>query len=64
MDENLIHFSFQTEENVTKNESIVTSYLTFAPVPEDDRTVLKCRGDNPVLGIGLEDTFQLNVICK
>lgn len=44
---------------------MVTSTLTFAPVPEDDGATLKCQGDNPSLpGTGLEDSFLLNIVCK
>lgn len=47
------------------NETVVTSSVTFAPVPEDDNTMLKCQGDNPSLpGTGLEDSFLLNIVCK
>ncbi|GLV36526.1 sidestep III [Carabus blaptoides fortunei] len=45
------------------NETVVTSSVTFAPVPEDDNTMLKCQGDNPSLpGTGLEDSFLLNIV--
>lgn len=47
------------------NETVVLSSVTFAPVPEDDATFLKCVGDNPkLLGVGQEDSFKLNVVCK
>lgn len=50
------------EEN---NETVVVSSVTFAPVPEDDGTFLKCLGDNPkLMGVGQEDSFKLNVVCK
>ncbi|XP_018321411.1 hemicentin-1 isoform X2 [Agrilus planipennis] len=46
-----------------KNETVVSSTVTFAPVPEDDGTFLKCLGDNPSLpGVTMEDSFKLNVI--
>nr|XP_022903608.1 nephrin [Onthophagus taurus] len=51
-----------TEENITENGFLVNSFLRFAPVPEDDTTVLKCRGENPQLLSGQEDTFMLNVV--
>jgi hypothetical protein len=47
------------------NETIVISSVTFAPVPEDDGTFLKCLGDNPNLpGFSQEDSFKLNVVCE
>lgn len=47
------------------NETAVISSVTFAPVPEDDGTVLKCKGDNPKLpGVSQSDTITLNVVCK
>ncbi|XP_065167834.1 hemicentin-1-like isoform X2 [Atheta coriaria] len=47
----------------SENDTLVTSSVTFAPVPEDDGTFLKCRGENPSLkGAGLEDSFKLNVV--
>lgn len=47
------------------NDTVVLSSVTFAPVPEDDGTFLKCVGDNPkLLGVGQEDSFKLNVVCK
>lgn len=47
------------------NGTVVLSSVTFAPVPEDDNTFLKCVGDNPkLLGVGQEDSFKLNVVCK
>lgn len=46
-------------------ETVVTSSVTFAPVPEDDHTILKCVGDNPKLHkVELEDSFTLNVVCE
>ncbi|CAG9764806.1 unnamed protein product [Ceutorhynchus assimilis] len=45
------------------NDSLVLNSVTFAPVPEDDGTVLKCIGENPkLLGSSLEDSFKLNVV--
>ncbi|CAH0552052.1 unnamed protein product [Brassicogethes aeneus] len=45
------------------NDTLVISSVTFAPVPEDDGTFLKCIGDNPKLpGVGQEDSFKLNVV--
>ncbi|KAF5299772.1 hypothetical protein FQA39_LY11442 [Lamprigera yunnana] len=45
------------------NETTVSSTVTFAPVPEDDGTFLKCLGDNPSLpGVGQEDSFKLNIV--
>lgn len=39
--------------------------MTFAPVPEDDGTFLKCIGDNPkLISVAQEDSFKLNVVCK
>lgn len=47
------------------NETMVISSVTFAPVPEDDGTFLKCLGDNPKLpGFSQEDSFKLNVVCE
>lgn len=47
------------------NGTVVLSSVTFSPVPEDDSTFLKCVGDNPkLLGVGQEDSFKLNVVCK
>ncbi|ENN77488.1 hypothetical protein YQE_06015, partial [Dendroctonus ponderosae] len=47
------------------NESLVLSSVSFAPVPEDDGTVLKCIGTNPkLLAYSQEDSFRLNVVCK
>lgn len=44
---------------------MVMSSVTFAPVPEDHNTILKCLGDNPELqGFSLEDSFKLDVVCK
>ncbi|XP_055382645.1 uncharacterized protein LOC129612864 isoform X2 [Condylostylus longicornis] len=46
-----------------QNGSIVTSILTFRPVPEDDGTILKCEGSNPRLpNSALEDSILLNVM--
>ncbi|KAK5647891.1 hypothetical protein RI129_002783 [Pyrocoelia pectoralis] len=45
------------------NDTTVSSTVTFAPVPEDDGTFLKCLGDNPSLpGVGQEDSFKLNIV--
>uniref|UniRef100_A0AAR5PEF8 Ig-like domain-containing protein n=1 Tax=Dendroctonus ponderosae TaxID=77166 RepID=A0AAR5PEF8_DENPD len=45
------------------NESLVLSSVSFAPVPEDDGTVLKCIGTNPkLLAYSQEDSFRLNVV--
>lgn len=50
---------------VDRNETMVISSVTFAPVPEDDNTLLQCKGDNPKLqGVSQTDTFALNVVCK
>lgn len=47
------------------NDTVVRSSVTFAPVPEDDGTFLKCLGDNPKLpGYSQEDSFKLNVVCE
>lgn len=47
------------------NETIVISSVTFAPVPEDDSTMLKCQGENPSLpGTAMEDSFALNIVCE
>lgn len=48
------------------NETVVSSSVTFAPVPEDDGTFLKCQGDNPSLpdAGSTEDSFKLNIVCK
>ncbi|XP_039283024.1 LOW QUALITY PROTEIN: hemicentin-2-like, partial [Nilaparvata lugens] len=45
------------------NETVVTSTVTFAPVPEDDGHHIKCHGVNPKIpGSSLEDTIMLNVV--
>ncbi|KAJ8925413.1 hypothetical protein NQ315_009245, partial [Exocentrus adspersus] len=45
------------------NETSVISTITFVPVPEDDGSIFKCVGENPQLtGVGLEDSFKLNVV--
>ncbi|CAH1995466.1 unnamed protein product [Acanthoscelides obtectus] len=45
------------------NETVSESTITFVPVPEDDGSIFKCIGENPKLvGVGLEDSFKLNVV--
>lgn len=59
-----LHYYLQFLEEGT-NESLVLNSVTFAPVPEDDGTILKCIGENPKLpGMSQEDSFKLNVVCK
>ncbi|XP_057664801.1 hemicentin-1-like isoform X2 [Diorhabda carinulata] len=49
--------------NAQENETSVLTTITFVPVPEDDNSVFKCVGENPKLtGVGLEDSFKLNVV--
>nr|CAH7737718.1 unnamed protein product [Callosobruchus chinensis] len=45
------------------NETLSESTITFVPVPEDDGSIFKCIGENPkLIGVGLEDSFKLNVV--
>lgn len=47
------------------NEDIVTSRLSFSPVPDDDGTTLRCHGSNPLLpNSAIEDTMVMSVMCK
>uniref|UniRef100_A0A6P7GYZ3 Uncharacterized protein LOC114342405 n=1 Tax=Diabrotica virgifera virgifera TaxID=50390 RepID=A0A6P7GYZ3_DIAVI len=46
-----------------ENETSVITTISFVPVPEDDNSIFKCVGENPKLsGVGLEDSFKLNVV--
>ncbi|KOB76004.1 Uncharacterized protein OBRU01_02781, partial [Operophtera brumata] len=42
------------------NETTTVSRLHMLPQPEDDGAVIRCRADNPVLRIALEDSFRMN----
>ena len=39
------------------------SVLTFRPKAADDRAVIRCHADNPLIdGAGMDDSFTLNVV--
>ncbi|KAG6462566.1 hypothetical protein O3G_MSEX013339 [Manduca sexta] len=46
------------------NETTTVSRLTMLPQPEDDGTVIRCRADNPVLRVALEDSFRMSVVYR
>ncbi|KAL0868234.1 hypothetical protein ABMA27_007767 [Loxostege sticticalis] len=46
------------------NETTTVSRLTMLPQPEDDGAVIRCRADNPVLSVALEDSFRMSVVYK
>uniref|UniRef100_A0A336MVY2 CSON007912 protein n=1 Tax=Culicoides sonorensis TaxID=179676 RepID=A0A336MVY2_CULSO len=51
--------------HLSSNGSVVTSRLTFQPIPDDDGTLLKCEGSNPRLtNSAKEDSMTMNVLCK
>ncbi|XP_063896922.1 neural cell adhesion molecule 1 [Helicoverpa armigera] len=46
------------------NETTTVSKLTMLPQPEDDGAMIRCRADNPVLRIALEDAFRMSVVYR
>ncbi|CAB3233125.1 unnamed protein product [Arctia plantaginis] len=46
------------------NETTTISRLTMLPEPDDDGAVIRCRADNPVLRVALEDSFRMSVVYK
>lgn len=59
--------SYSPYEQVIKlsNGDFVTSRLSFGPLPEDDGTILRCDGSNPLLpNSAIEDSMVMNVMCE
>lgn len=48
----------ETKENVTLSE------LSFIPTSDDDGKPLTCRAENTLLGVFIETTWKLEVVCK
>ncbi|CAH2095620.1 unnamed protein product [Euphydryas editha] len=48
----------------TINDTSTISRLTMSPQPEDDGVMIRCRADNPVLRVALEDSFRMSVVYK
>ncbi|CAH0596489.1 unnamed protein product [Chrysodeixis includens] len=46
------------------NETTTVNKLTMLPQPEDDGAMIRCRADNPVLRVALEDAFRMSVVYK
>ncbi|XP_038221199.1 B-cell receptor CD22-like [Zerene cesonia] len=46
------------------NETSTISKLTMLPQPEDDGVTIRCRADNPVLRVALEDSFRMSVVYR
>ncbi|GBP04548.1 Synaptogenesis protein syg-2 [Eumeta japonica] len=46
------------------NETATVSRLGMAPRPEDDAALMRCRADNPVLRVAIEDSFRMSVVYK
>ncbi|XP_032522473.2 nephrin-like [Danaus plexippus] len=46
------------------NETSSISKLTMLPQPEDDGATIRCRADNPILRVALEDSVRLSVVYK
>ncbi|CAK1545417.1 unnamed protein product [Leptosia nina] len=46
------------------NDTSTVSKLTMLPQPEDDGTTIRCRADNPILRVALEDSFKMSVVYK
>lgn len=46
------------------NETTSVSKLKMLPQPEDDGAVMRCRADNPVLRVALEDSFRMSVVYR
>ncbi|KPJ15532.1 Nephrin [Papilio machaon] len=46
------------------NETSTISRLTMLPQPEDDAAVIRCRADNPILRVALEDSFRMTVVYR
>ncbi|XP_012545535.1 neural cell adhesion molecule 2 isoform X2 [Bombyx mori] len=46
------------------NETTTVSRLTMLPQPEDDGAIIRCRADNPVLRVALEDSFMMSVVYR
>ncbi|XP_050679444.1 immunoglobulin superfamily member 21-like [Leptidea sinapis] len=46
------------------NETSSISKLSMMPQPEDDGATIRCRADNPVLRVALEDSFRMSVVYK
>ncbi|KAM3962170.1 neural cell adhesion molecule 1, partial [Aphomia sociella] len=52
------------KHNEYTNETTTVSRLTMLPQPEDDGAVIRCRADNPVLSVALEDSFRMTVVYR
>ncbi|KAJ0172067.1 hypothetical protein K1T71_012040 [Dendrolimus kikuchii] len=52
------------KHNEFTNETTTVSKLTMLPQPEDDGAVMRCRADNPVLRVALEDSFKMSVVYR
>nr|XP_034835919.1 nephrin-like [Maniola hyperantus] len=46
------------------NETSTVSRLSMLPQPEDDGSMIRCRADNPVLRVALEDSFKMRVVYR
>ncbi|XP_039760019.1 hemicentin-2-like [Pararge aegeria] len=46
------------------NETSTVSRLTMLPQPEDDGSMIRCRADNPILRVALEDSFKMSVVYR
>ncbi|CAG5056796.1 unnamed protein product [Parnassius apollo] len=46
------------------NETSTISRLAMLPHPDDDGAVIRCRADNPVLRVALEDSFRMSVVYR
>ncbi|XP_023943421.1 hemicentin-2-like [Bicyclus anynana] len=46
------------------NETSTLSRLTMLPQPEDDGAAIRCRADNPILRVALEDSFKMSVVYR
>ncbi|XP_053615772.1 hemicentin-2-like isoform X1 [Plodia interpunctella] len=52
------------KDNIFTNETTTISRLTMLPQPEDDGAMIRCRADNPVLSVALEDALRMTVVYK
>ncbi|XP_045517545.1 nephrin-like [Pieris brassicae] len=46
------------------NDTSTVSKLSMLPQPEDDGTTIRCRADNPILRVALEDSFKMSVVYR
>ncbi|XP_041982912.1 obscurin-like [Aricia agestis] len=46
------------------NDTSSVSKLVMLPQPEDSGAIIRCRADNPVLRVALEDSFRMSVVYK